>query len=62
MEPNKHCLLNQILKDATIFFSRLAANLATVIPVMDHIDEYFTTQLLNEEILLTAWLSITIAK
>ena len=62
MEPNKHCLLNQILKDATTFFSRSAANLATVIPVMDHIDEYFTIQLLNEEISPAARLSITIAK
>ena len=32
----------QILKDATLFFSRGTPNLATVIPAMDHIDTTFT--------------------
>lgn len=32
----------QILKDATLFFSRATPNLATVIPAMDHIDTQFT--------------------
>jgi len=36
--------MTQIFKDATLFFSRLTPNLATVIPAMDHIDETLTTQ------------------
>jgi hypothetical protein len=36
--------MSQILKDATTFFSHSTPNLATVIPVMDHIDNTFTTQ------------------
>lgn len=35
-------LPQQILKDATLFFSRATPNLATVIPAMDHIDTEFT--------------------
>jgi hypothetical protein len=37
----------QILKDATLFFSRGTPNLATVIPAMDHIDERLATNALN---------------
>ncbi|KAA1479965.1 hypothetical protein DENSPDRAFT_789736, partial [Dentipellis sp. KUC8613] len=33
----------QILKDATLFFSRGTPNLATVIPAMDHIDTTLAT-------------------
>ena len=33
----------QILKDATVYFSRGTPNLATVIPAMDHIDTVFTS-------------------
>ncbi|KAF8547001.1 hypothetical protein OG21DRAFT_1376640, partial [Imleria badia] len=54
--------LLKILKDATVFFSRATPNLATVIPVMDHIDDYFTTKQLDEAISPTARFSITIAK
>ncbi|KAF8238114.1 hypothetical protein L208DRAFT_1243896, partial [Tricholoma matsutake] len=32
----------QILKDATLFFSHAGSNLPTVIPAMDHINTYFT--------------------
>ena len=39
----------QILKDATLFFSRGTVNLAMVIPAMDYIDEVFTTGMLTEE-------------
>jgi hypothetical protein len=39
--------LSQILKDATLFFSRGTPNLATVIPAMDHIDERFATDAMN---------------
>ncbi|TFK47876.1 hypothetical protein OE88DRAFT_1606907, partial [Heliocybe sulcata] len=34
--------LCDVLKDATLFFSRATPNLATVIPAMDHIDNFFT--------------------
>ncbi|KIK94272.1 hypothetical protein PAXRUDRAFT_12146 [Paxillus rubicundulus Ve08.2h10] len=37
----------KILKDATLFFSHATPNLATVIPVMDHIDEKLTTHSLD---------------
>jgi hypothetical protein len=37
----------QILKDATLFFSRSTPNLATVIPAMDVIDERLSTDSLN---------------
>ncbi|KAF8528510.1 hypothetical protein BU17DRAFT_80950 [Hysterangium stoloniferum] len=33
----------KILKDATLYFSHSTPNLATVIPVMDHIDKHLTT-------------------
>lgn len=39
-------LPQQILKDATLFFSRATPNLATVIPAMDHIDTHFTNAIL----------------
>jgi hypothetical protein len=37
----------QILKDATLFFSRSTPNQATIIPAMDVIDEKLTTQSLD---------------
>ena len=37
----------QILKDATLYFSRASPNLATVIPAMDHTDKEFTTYVLD---------------
>ncbi|KAF9222116.1 hypothetical protein BS17DRAFT_709197 [Gyrodon lividus] len=39
--------LHDILKDATLYFSRATPNLATVIPTMDLIDEKLTTYSLN---------------
>ncbi|KIK74641.1 hypothetical protein PAXRUDRAFT_175055, partial [Paxillus rubicundulus Ve08.2h10] len=36
-----------ILKDAMLYFSCSTPNLATVIPVMDHINEYLTMLALN---------------
>jgi hypothetical protein len=44
--PNTQSTL-QILKDATLFFSRSTPNLATVILAMDVIDEKLTTQSLD---------------
>jgi hypothetical protein len=38
---NKHDAHSQILKDATLYFSRATPNLATVIPAMDEIDKRF---------------------
>jgi len=35
--------LNQIFKHGTLFFSRDTPSLSTVIPAMDHIDEYLAT-------------------
>ena len=46
--PNK---LLQVLKDATLFFSRPTPNLAMVIPTMDYIDEVFTTGMLQRNTL-----------
>jgi hypothetical protein len=37
----------QIFQDATLFFSRGSPDLATVIPVMDHIDQVLTSQSAN---------------
>lgn len=37
----------QILKHATLFFSRGTPNLAMVIPAMDHIDTVFTNGIIN---------------
>ena len=42
-------LLLQVLKDATLYFSRSTPNLAMVIPAMDYIDTMFTTGLLKKE-------------
>lgn len=38
-----HARHAQILKHATLFFSRDFPNLPTVIPIMDHIDQVLTT-------------------
>ena len=38
----------QVLKEATLYFSRAKPNLAMVMPAMDYIDEIFTTGLLND--------------
>ncbi|KAF8157780.1 hypothetical protein BJ912DRAFT_866724 [Pholiota molesta] len=35
--------LLKVFKDATLFFSRSTPSIATVIPVMDHIDQHLTT-------------------
>ena len=37
----------QVLKEATLFFSRSMPSLAMVIPAMDYIDEVFTTGMLQ---------------
>ena len=37
----------QIFKHGTLFFSRDAPNISTVIPAMDHIDEYLATACQN---------------
>lgn len=48
--PNKLTHL-QVLKDATLFFSRLTPNLTMVIPAMDYIDEVFTKGILQRTML-----------
>ncbi|KAK0437301.1 uncharacterized protein EV420DRAFT_1280747 [Desarmillaria tabescens] len=40
--------LCDVLKDATLYFSRATPNLATVIPAMDHIDHVFATASINK--------------
>jgi len=52
----------QILKDATLFFSRGTPNLATVIPAMDHIDERLMTDGLNMRYNVVIRASLGIAK
>jgi hypothetical protein len=54
--------LSQILKDATLFFSRGTLNLATVIPAMDHIDERFATDAMNSSYEPAIWASLGVAK
>ena len=43
----------QILKDATLFFSRATPSLAAVIPAMDHINMEFATSSCNKQLLLS---------
>ncbi|KAJ3816744.1 hypothetical protein F5878DRAFT_549442, partial [Lentinula raphanica] len=43
--------LVSVLKEATLFFSTNGANLSSVIPAMDRIDEVFASGILNEETL-----------
>ncbi|KAG0705866.1 hypothetical protein DFH29DRAFT_799488 [Suillus ampliporus] len=52
LKPNEWLLVKQfcdILKDATLFFSRSTPNLAMVIPAMDHIDHVFTSAIIKKE-------------
>ncbi|TFY76146.1 hypothetical protein EWM64_g7868 [Hericium alpestre] len=51
-----------ILKDATTFFSRGTPNLATVIPAMDHIDFWLTTDACDSKYHLAIWASLNVAK
>ena len=41
----------QVLKDATLFFSRGTPNLPMVIPSMDYLDEVFTNGILKKDLL-----------
>jgi hypothetical protein len=52
----------QILKDATLFFSRSTPNLATVIPAMDLIDETLTTHSMNRQLLPSIRVAAGLAK
>ncbi|KAI0040527.1 hypothetical protein FA95DRAFT_1502731 [Auriscalpium vulgare] len=54
--------LCDVLKDATLFFSRSTPNLSTVIPAMDHIDKVFSTQSLNKSFDPAIRASLGIAK
>ncbi|PBK83685.1 hypothetical protein ARMGADRAFT_1136613 [Armillaria gallica] len=42
------CDMLQVLKDATLYFSRSTPSLATVIPAMDHIDTVLATAALDD--------------
>ena len=59
---DSYVVLLQILKDATLFFSWGTPNLATVIPAMDHIDEWFTMDPLDTTYEPASWSSLVIAK
>ncbi|KAG2738578.1 hypothetical protein P692DRAFT_201673926, partial [Suillus brevipes Sb2] len=54
--------LRDILKDATLFFSRSTPNLATVIPAMDLIDETLTTHSMNRQLLPSIRVAAGLAK
>ncbi|KAG1900157.1 uncharacterized protein F5891DRAFT_952567, partial [Suillus fuscotomentosus] len=54
--------LQDILKDATLFFLRSTPNLATVIPAMDLIDEKLTTYSLNASFLPSIRVAVGLAK
>nr|GAT44897.1 predicted protein [Mycena chlorophos] len=56
------CTILQRLKEATMFFSEDAPNLASVIPVMDDIDEFFTGKERDTSLHRTIRASITVAK
>lgn len=52
----------QILKDATLFFSRNVPSLSMVIPSMDYIDEHFATSAVNISLKPSIRRSLLIAK
>jgi len=52
----------QILKDATLYFSRSTPNLATVIPAMDHIDEKLTSYSRNKKYAALIRAAVRLAK
>lgn len=52
----------QILKDATLFFSRATPNLATTIPAMDHIDQVLTSNSLDNHFTLAIRAALGTAK
>jgi len=52
----------QILKDATLFFSRSTPNLATVIPAMDHLDKVLVTTSDNSQFSLPIRAALVIGK
>ena len=56
------CFPIQILKDATLFFSRDTPNLAMVIPAMDHIDEVLSLQSLDRQYDISICASLGLAK
>ncbi|KAG1836175.1 hypothetical protein DFJ58DRAFT_669916 [Suillus subalutaceus] len=68
MSDNKWCIVEQlqdvlkILKDAMLFFSRATPNLATVIPVMDLIDQTLATHTLNNKLLPSIHAAAGLAK
>ncbi|KIK79058.1 hypothetical protein PAXRUDRAFT_162302, partial [Paxillus rubicundulus Ve08.2h10] len=54
--------LCDVLRDATLFFSWSMPNLATVIPVMDHINQVLTTNSLKRKFSPTICVSLGVAK
>ncbi|KAF8990683.1 hypothetical protein BDQ17DRAFT_1178043, partial [Cyathus striatus] len=56
------CNILEVLKDATLFFSRSTTNLANVIPSMDIINDCLTTTAINPELPLAIRTSAGLAK
>jgi len=52
----------QLLKDATLFFSCITPNLATVIPSMDYIDEYLAMTAIDSAYAAAIRRSLLLAK
>jgi len=57
-----HATQQKILKDVTLFFSHSTPNLATVIPAMDLIDEFLTTNTVDHCYTPSIHLALSIAK
>lgn len=55
-------LIQQIFKDATLFFLHSTPNIATVIPAMDHLDEHLTNAALNPKYSMLIKATIAIEK
>ena len=47
--PCFYCSYIQVFKDATLFFSCVTPNLASVLPAMDHINNELKSDALNQE-------------
>jgi len=55
-------IIAQIFKDATLFFSRLTPNIPTVLPAMDHIDEWLTTASVNSKLPTSICMAASLSK
>ncbi|KIJ96457.1 hypothetical protein K443DRAFT_76968, partial [Laccaria amethystina LaAM-08-1] len=56
------CEVLKIFKDATLFFSRNGANIAMVIPAMDHLDSHLINAVSNLKYSITMKAALSIGK